>query len=335
MLIACCFRPTIRELRLEDIPPAAGLLCDAFAPPDGYNPLQRRIIVAETEAGLAARLGKSLVLVAEQDDGEIVGSVEAFTPAFLEGKAVRFWNESLPLDTYLSALAVAPGSRRSGLALALVESVEERAWSAGEGAVSLQVDELNTAAVALYRNLGYRVVGRDRAVTTPSSLNHRQVSVWSSLNHRQRPRLQPLARRRQGAQPAGAAEGATSAGAGRRRGGGDGTGAGAASALASEGQDSAGARLSDPDGRAAAAAAAERSAAAAGAAAAGPEAAMAQCLWLRDVRGLTGGGVSQLRRRGRLRGHGRRRRGVQGVPLHGQGGVPRLLRGRRMGHRGD
>ena len=169
MLIACCFRPTIRELRLEDIPPAAGLLCDAFAPPDGYNPLQRRIIVAETEAGLAARLGKSLVLVAEQDDGEIVGSVEAFTPAFLEGKAVRFWNASLPLDTYLSALAVAPGCRRSGLACALVESVEERAWSAGEGAVSLQVDELNMAAVALYRKLGYSVVGRDRAVTTPSS----------------------------------------------------------------------------------------------------------------------------------------------------------------------
>ena len=98
--------PRIRELRLEDIPPAAGLLCDAFAPPDGYNPLQRRIIVAETEAGLAARLGKSLVLVAEQDDGEIVGSVEAFTPAFLEGKAVRFWNASLPASSH--AIAAIP-----------------------------------------------------------------------------------------------------------------------------------------------------------------------------------------------------------------------------------
>ena len=105
-------RPAIRELRLEDIPSAASLLSDAFAPPDGYNPLQRRIIVAETEAGLAARLGKSLVFVAERDDGEIIGSVEAFTPAFLEGKAVRFWNASLPCDTYLSALAVAPGCRR-------------------------------------------------------------------------------------------------------------------------------------------------------------------------------------------------------------------------------
>ena len=79
MLIACCLRPAIRELRLEDIPSAASLLSDAFAPPDGYNPLQRRIIVAETEAGLAARLGKSLVLVAERDDGEIIGSVEALT----------------------------------------------------------------------------------------------------------------------------------------------------------------------------------------------------------------------------------------------------------------
>ena len=109
MLIACCLRPAIRELRLEDIPSAASLLSDAFAPPDGYNPLQRRIIVAETEAGLAARLGKSLVLVAERDDGEIIGFVEAFTPAFL-GLLPRwraFQQVYHPLDILLKVVSVA------------------------------------------------------------------------------------------------------------------------------------------------------------------------------------------------------------------------------------
>ena len=101
---------------------------------------------------------------------------------------MRFWNASLPLDTYLSALAVAPGCRRSGLACALVESVEERAWSAGEGAVSLQVDELNTAAVALYRKLGYSVVGRDRAVTTPRTGSAGGASMGVDARGKSRPR---------------------------------------------------------------------------------------------------------------------------------------------------
>ena len=174
--IACCISQVnniirdvdIRVLEFEDVSCTAKLLANAFAPPNGYNALQQKIILSETESGLAARLGKSQLLVAEYD-GDIVGSVEAFTPAFLEGKAIRFWNESLPLDTYISALAVAPSWRRAGVASSLIEAVERRAWDAGEGCVSLQVDATNTAAVALYEHLGYAVVGYDRAVTTPSS----------------------------------------------------------------------------------------------------------------------------------------------------------------------
>ena len=176
---------------------------------------------AETEKGLAARLGKSLVLVAERDDGEIIGSVEAFTPAFLDGKAVRFWIARLPLDTYLSALAVAPGCRRSGLACALVESVEERAWSAGEG----------RGVVA-----GRRAQYGGRRALPQARLQRRGARPRRHDAVEQRPRRQSLARRRQGAQPARAAEGAPNAGAGRRGGGSDSTGAGAAGALASEGQ---------------------------------------------------------------------------------------------------
>ena len=99
----------------------------------------------------------------------IVGSVEAFTPAFLSGKQIRFWNTSLPLETYVTALAVAAASRRSGVARALMQSVEELAWLAGEDTVSLQVDAANVVAVSLYENLGYQTFGQDSALTTPSS----------------------------------------------------------------------------------------------------------------------------------------------------------------------
>ena len=160
---------TIRELRAEDIPRAASLLSDAFAPPGGYNLLQQRILQKETEAGLTARLGESLTLVAEQQDA-LVGSVEVFTPAFLEGKDTRFWNASLPLESYISALAVDPAYRQQGVATALMEEVEQRAWDAGEGFVSLQVDATNKAAASLYLlELGYEVVGKDNAVSSPSN----------------------------------------------------------------------------------------------------------------------------------------------------------------------
>ena len=130
----------------------AALLSDAFAPsPAGYNALQQRIARSETETGLAARLGEGTrVLVAEQR-GQLVGSVEAFDPAFLQGKAVRFWNASLRLDTYVSALAVAPAWRRAGVASALMEAVEDGAWASGDEVVSLQVDATNRAAVRLLR----------------------------------------------------------------------------------------------------------------------------------------------------------------------------------------
>lgn len=159
---------TIREMQAADIPTVSRLLCDAFEPPSGYNLLQRQIVMIETESGLTDRLGKSSLLVAENQNAVIVGSVEVFTPAFLVGKNVRFWNQSLPLDSYISALAISADWRRQGIAQALLASVEGRAWQAGDRFVSLQVDSINAAAIALYKGRGYDVVGYDSAVTAPS-----------------------------------------------------------------------------------------------------------------------------------------------------------------------
>ena len=156
-------------MREADIPSAARLLSTSFAPVGGYNWLQQRISCEETSSGLQERLGQTVLLVAE-DDSIIVGTVEGFTPRFLAGKQVRFWDENLRLDgTYVTALAVEQTARRRGIAQQLMGRLENWTWSAGYGSVSLQVDATNLAALALYRRMGYQVIRADmRALTTPS-----------------------------------------------------------------------------------------------------------------------------------------------------------------------
>ncbi len=60
----------------------------------------------------------------------------------------------------LANLAVAPGARRQGLGLALVDSVLEDARSRGTSKVYLEVRESNEAARKLYSNRGFVEVGR-------------------------------------------------------------------------------------------------------------------------------------------------------------------------------
>ena len=72
-------------------------------------------------------------------------------------------------NRYVTGLAVAVASRRSGVARTLMQSVEDRAWLAGEDTISLQVDATNSGAVSVYERLGYDTLGQDSALTTPSS----------------------------------------------------------------------------------------------------------------------------------------------------------------------
>jgi len=63
-------------------------------------------------------------------------------------------------EAHLILLAVDAGSRRSGVATALVHWLERCALTAGIGAIYLEARASNSAARAFYRRLGYREIAR-------------------------------------------------------------------------------------------------------------------------------------------------------------------------------
>ena len=64
--------------------------------------------------------------------------------------------ETGPGEREILNLAVAPSARRRGVALRLLEQELER----GQGSWFLEVRESNTAAIRLYRTLGFQPAGR-------------------------------------------------------------------------------------------------------------------------------------------------------------------------------
>lgn len=65
-------------------------------------------------------------------------------------------------EAEIITLAVAPDARRQGLARRLVEQAVVRALALGAEALFLEVADDNIPALALYRGLGFQVVGRRR-----------------------------------------------------------------------------------------------------------------------------------------------------------------------------
>ncbi len=65
-------------------------------------------------------------------------------------------------EAEILTLAVAPESRRAGLASLLVRTAWSRAVSAGAARLLLEVAEDNTSARALYARIGFEQVGRRR-----------------------------------------------------------------------------------------------------------------------------------------------------------------------------
>lgn len=65
-------------------------------------------------------------------------------------------------EAEIITLAVAPAARRQGMARRLVEAAAVRAMALAAEALFLEVADDNVAALALYRGLGFEVVGRRR-----------------------------------------------------------------------------------------------------------------------------------------------------------------------------
>lgn len=66
-------------------------------------------------------------------------------------------------ESEILTLAVAPETRRQGVASALLREAEARARAAGSTRMFLEVSTVNTAAQSLYARAGYRRVGLRRA----------------------------------------------------------------------------------------------------------------------------------------------------------------------------
>ena len=106
---------------------------------DGLSPVSKRLL-----ADGLARTDRCSV-VAETPEREVVG----FATLLLQ-----------PDAGHLDDVAVARDERREGIGRVLVTRLLQIAAERGLGGVTLEVSEHNTAALALYRRVGFQVEGR-------------------------------------------------------------------------------------------------------------------------------------------------------------------------------
>lgn len=119
-----------------------------------------------TENALREELGKGIFLVAEQEKN-IMGYVGCQT-VLDEG--------------YITNVAVAPTYRRQGAGRALIRSLQTRARASRLTFVTLEVRSSNEPAIALYRQMGFTVVGvRPHFYTAPDE-NALLMTWYSSAN---------------------------------------------------------------------------------------------------------------------------------------------------------
>jgi ribosomal-protein-alanine N-acetyltransferase len=70
-------------------------------------------------------------------------------------------------EAEILTIAVAPGSRRKGVASALLNEAARQANRHGAHTMFLEVAEMNAAAFGLYNGLGFREVGRRKSYYGP------------------------------------------------------------------------------------------------------------------------------------------------------------------------
>jgi predicted N-acetyltransferase YhbS len=146
------------DLRLNVSPE----VCFRIASPDDRPRLVRLINAAfavETffdgtridDERLTAMMQKGEVLLAEDESGQLLGSV------YMERRGRR---------GYLGMLAVDPARQRSGLGRRIVEAAESRFRELGSEAVDITVLSLRPELPPIYRRLGYLETGTE--AFTPS-----------------------------------------------------------------------------------------------------------------------------------------------------------------------
>ncbi len=123
---------------------AAGVIFDHYRRHYGQPPDER------TVGWLAEMVGSNMLTVytASTDERAIgLATAHAVPASLVMG---RFWQ--------LRDLFVLPGSRRQGVAAALVVAVRDAALAAGATRLSLVTEPDNDAALGLYRGLGFTPV---------------------------------------------------------------------------------------------------------------------------------------------------------------------------------
>lgn len=116
-------------------------------------------------------IGRSALMVAE-DCGKVVGvcgvQMLALTPDGIgERRLTRADKPRVDVRPLMSNLAVDPSCRRRGVAKRLVRECEALVAEWGYREILLFVEEANSRALALYRQLGYRRTGIDAEFDAP------------------------------------------------------------------------------------------------------------------------------------------------------------------------
>ena len=161
LLITGAHAVHVRDLKTRDVMPVARLLRRSFS--GDANPVSAAIIAAENAMSIQERMKDNILLVACEAKGVPVGFVEMLVPEWLASEAALAYPERIrnAMRPSIFSLAVDPTWRARGVATALMHSIEQRALTLGHSHLTLEVEESNEAALALYNKLGFRFVRSD------------------------------------------------------------------------------------------------------------------------------------------------------------------------------
>jgi len=128
---------TYRDARKSDL--SAILLIEHNSHP---KPWDEKAFICEFSKQAA---GSNIFLSALDEDGGLAG--------FVCGNVIVDY-------VHIINIAVRDGQRRKGIAAGLIKRVEQEAFRRKLGSITLEARETNTAAISLYKKLGYLEKGR-------------------------------------------------------------------------------------------------------------------------------------------------------------------------------